>query len=224
MERWHLWLGLLGPGAAVVIYLAVRVGNRRRAANRLLHRINETPIAALVDGEHAHVIGVAKKLNETLVSPIEQKVCLGFRSIIEQRTHPTGQLIGEWSPVWSESRCVPFLLFDGKRAAVIEGPFELGLETDRRCEVSAELPPAVFRLLERAQQSPSGRELRFRESFLLPGDRVQVMGRASVRPTDPRARHDTPRRVANGRTMRGSEERPVVVADVDVGEDDAWSA
>jgi hypothetical protein len=214
--RYFPWGKLVVALVALSGWVANRWFNPRRRAKRLLRRMRAQGIAALQDGQRAHVRGVAAALERTLISPIDQRVCLGYRAIIEvaadaRRSFQEG---GPGVVVWSETMCVPFLISDGETEAVVEGPFDLEVDVDDKGEVWANLPPTVFRLLENPPFPVDGKEVRFTEAWLVPGDSIEVVGRVAVNP-DPQGQREALRSTPMRRMLRGSSQQPVVITDAE---------
>jgi hypothetical protein len=165
-------------------------------------------IAALREGELGKIEGVAAAREPLLTSPVNGCSCIGYRIIIEQ----AGQ--GGWVSVVRHEAWPSFLVVDDTGTVAVEGPVAMLLAPGDGGSVS--LPPPVYGLLEEANVPVSDligrdKQFRFQESFLKVGDRVSVLGRASLE-IDPAGRgsyREPPRLFV----IRGSEKEPVAVAD-----------
>lgn len=215
--KWSLMLQLSAGVMALVGYAIGWWFEPKRRARRELTRVQETKLSELRDGERARVTGIARATLETTTSPIGQRSCIGFHVVVEEKASSGAG--ANWHTLLVRSHCLPFGLVDGEAEAVVEGPFDLGLDCDDRGDVWANLPPTLFAMLEEARIPLTGtfgrdKEFRFREALLRPGDRVSVLGRLSVEP-NPSGRRENPRGTPLQRRVSGSETQPVVIGDAD---------
>jgi hypothetical protein len=211
----HIWLaGIIGLGlVAGMVGLSVLVSRRQpeRRARRALDATPAVPLAAVADGERAHVRGVARPGTAVRRSPFTDRTCLGYRFVAEVRSEQ------EWETVHEEWRCDPFELVDDGASARVEGPFVFGMAfveaSDGTANVSAEMLAALHDALVDTMLPLGGsRRFRYREARLEEGDFVSVLGEIStVQPTSTTSAND-PRR----RLIRGSEKQTVFVANGDV--------
>jgi hypothetical protein len=206
-------LQLISMGLPAVGYALAWWMEPTRRARRVLDQAAARRLGDLHDGECGRFKGGARRLHETLVSPVTGRRCLGYRYVIEER------VADSWNVVVWGGRCCPFELVDEDTEATVEGPFLFGLDFDDRGEVWANLPPGVFRVLEEAHVSLSGpfggeREFRFREAVLRPADPIMVLGRVSI-DVDPAGRRESFRGPPVRRVIRGSAREPIVLADAD---------
>jgi hypothetical protein len=117
-----------------------------------------------------------------------------------------------FSHVLTRESCQPFSISDGSGSAIVEGPFTIGLDFDD--SAWSDLPPALFRLLAEARVSDTT-DLRFSEAFLLPGDRVTVLGDVAVE-IHGRGERIGLRDLPVRRRIFGADRTPVILRDADV--------
>jgi hypothetical protein len=214
------FLQIVAAGVALVGYGVAWWFQPKRRARRALERARTKRLGEVQEGERVGITGVARRLRETLVSPVTGRTCLGYRFVIEER--------GEgWTTAVERSSCVPFGLVAEGIEAVVEGPFLFGLDFDDRGDVWANLPPGLFRVLEEAGVSLSGpfggeKEFRFREAVLRADDRISVLGRVSIE-VDRAGRREAFRALPIRRIIRGSPRELVALADADEDDADASS-
>jgi len=189
-------------------YILGRWMDPRRRARRAMERVSDTPIRELADGDWARVTGTVAALDVLQQSPVTHRRCIGFRLVIETavRNDPSNG----FTPLLTRESCQPFSLSDETGTALVEGPFLMGLDVDDSSWT--DLPPALFKLLEEAGKPTTPAHFRFREAWLLPGDRVTVAGAVSVgvHPAgEPRGFREPPvmRRIV------GTDRAPVVLRD-----------
>jgi len=191
-------------------------GLAARLSRRALHRekttaiaalggITTTSIAALHPDAPAKVAGVVAARDHLVRSPISGDACIGFRVIVETSLGILAK----------REACGAFTLTDDTGTAGIDGPFQIALDPDDGGW--AHLPPAVFALLQEEMGRDawsvigSEREVRFQEALLKPGDRIAVLGRATLE-VDPAGRgsyREAPMLVH----FRGTDHQPVVIVD-----------
>jgi hypothetical protein len=214
MSSWPLWLKIIAIVfvAAPGFYHYVVAPRLRSRSRRLLDRTRTTAIAALREGELAKIAGVVAAREALVTSPVGEHPCIGFRLSIDQRpSKGAGEI---WIPVVVRTACGSFSVTDDTGTVVVEGPFRIDLDPDD--SAWANLPPAVFSLLEEAAgpsalKSIGDEQTRFQEALLKPGDRIRVLGRPTLE-IDPAGRgssRDPPRL----NHIRGTGEEPVVIAD-----------
>jgi hypothetical protein len=187
-----------------------------RRARRALRGVEEVPIAAVKPGVRARVTGVVSARGPLISSPVGQHPCIGYRLDVDTRvsgrTDARRRILQQqdWDVFWIE---------DATGKAAVDGPFLIGLDPDDGGW--ADLPPSLFAFLEENDIRPATRrlvgpevEFRFSETLLKPGDRVTVLGRASLE-LDPAAQTGASRRPPMLCHLRGSKRQPVVVADAD---------
>jgi len=207
------FLQLVAMGLPVVGYGMAWWMQPKRRARRALDRAAPRFLGDVRHLEDARITGVARRLRETLVSPVTGRSCLGYRFVIEERGSEG------WSVVAHGWRCVPFEVIDEGVEATVEGPFLFGLDFDDRGDVWANLPPGLFGVLEEARVSLSGpfggeREFRFREAVLRAADRITLLGRVSI-DVDRSGRCESFRGPPVRRVIRGSARHPIAIADAD---------
>src|SRR5262245_24770058 len=172
-----------------------------------LEGIKTTSIATLQPDERAKVAGVVAARDYLLKSPISGDAWIGFRVIVETNLGILAK----------REACGAFTLTDGTGTAGIDGPFQIALDPDDAAW--ANLPPAVFALLQEEMGRDawavisSEREVRFQEALLKPGDRIAVLGRATME-IDP-AGHGSYREAPMLIHFRGTDDQPVVIVDVE---------
>jgi hypothetical protein len=88
----------------------------------------------------------------------------------------------------------------------------IGLDPDNSSWT--DLPPGLFRLLEDAGVPSSLTDIRFSEAFLLPGDRVTVLGTVSI-DIHPAGERSGFRDVPMRRRILGTGATPVILRDAD---------
>ena len=208
-------LQIIAMGLPAVGYAVAWWMQPQRRARRALERARTKRLCDVQDGDRVRVVGVVRRLRETLVSPVTGRACIGYRYIIEAR----GGAGADWMVVAQQSTCAAFALVDEGVEATVEGPFLFGLDFDDRGDVWANLPPGLFGVLERARVSLSGplggeKEFRFREAVLRSEDRIMVLGRVSIE-VDHAGHRDELRGPPRARKLRGTAEDPVALADAD---------
>jgi hypothetical protein len=186
----------------------------KRRARRELERAHGKHLGELRDGDRVRVTGVARRLKETLISPVTGRACIGFRFVIEAST-----MGADWMVVVHRSSCAAFGIVEDGVEATVEGPFLFGLDFDDRGDVWANLSPGLFGVLEDAKIPLSGsfgseKEFRFREAVLQAGDRIMVLGPASIE-IDRAGTRENFRGPPLRRVIRGGAGEPVVIADAD---------
>jgi hypothetical protein len=207
-------LQIIAMGLPAVGYALSWWMQPQRRARRALERAQARRLWDVRDGDRVRVTGVVRRLRETVVSPVTDRACLGFRYVIEERGGG-----GDWHIVAQEATCVAFGLVDEGVEAIVEGPFLFGLDFDDRGDVWANLPPGLFRVLESARVQLSGplggeKEFRFREAVLRPDDRIMVLGGVSIE-VDRAGRREDLRGPPLARKIRGTPGDPVALADAD---------
>jgi hypothetical protein len=205
--RWLLISELVGVGVLFGGFALRRWLDPRKRKRAALEGVPETPIRDLADGTVARIAGTVAPLHALQPSPVDQRPCMGFRLVVG--TAIRGDPSNGFSQVLTRESCQTFAISDETGTAIVEGPFMIDLDVDDSSWT--DLPAALFRLLEDAGVPPSTRDLRFSEAFLLPGDRVTVMGAVSVElhpAGEPRLR-DPPMR----RRIFGTDRTPVILRD-----------
>jgi hypothetical protein len=179
-----------------------------RRARRALERTKNTPIAHLRQDELVKITGVIAPHDAILTSPLENQPCIGYTTRIDT--------------VWDEDRggrdsvlksagSASFLVTDETGTAVVAAPVFIVPPRDW----TSQLAPAW--MYQRGQpddppplRSTAGEMTTYREVLLRPGDRVSVLGRATLE-VDPAGRASL-RAPPMLHWIRGSEARPVIVA------------
>ncbi len=198
------WVALAGEA------LAKRREAKRRV-RRALAGMTDTPIVSIKDGDRVRVTGVLAVHRDTATSPVGWRACLGYRLIVQVK----GRLAAdeERSGVLVREDCRPFAIADGSGRAIVEGPFLLGIDDDAGW---ADLPPAASSYLQEARVSLTNllshrRHFQFKETLLVPGDRVSIVGRASVE-IDPAGASSGHRSLPVLCRIRGDKRYPVMIA------------
>ena len=212
--------------ASVLAYQRWAAASQRRALHRTLEGGSPAAIEALPQGELTRITGVVAPRDALLTSPIGRQACIGYSSVIE-KMHVA------WQPILKAAACRAFIVTDDSGTAVVEGPVAFAEDLDEGAWMG--LPTSVFRqdlggtwgslrasVFKRMGFKPVGEDgpresvwgwsedLRCQEVLLKPGDRVSVLGRATMQ-VDPAERasfRDPP--MLNHIT--GSEDEPVIVA------------
>src|SRR5277367_5777463 len=94
-------LQLIALGVPVVGYALAWWMQPKRRARRALERARTKRLRDVQEGERVGIAGVARRLRETLISPVTGRTCLGYRFLIEE-------LADGWTTVVTGSRCVAF--------------------------------------------------------------------------------------------------------------------
>src|SRR5882672_4675166 len=129
---------IVAAGVAVVGYGIAWWFQPKRRARRALENARTKRLGEVQEGERVGITGLARRLNQTLVSPVTGRTCLGYRFVIEERSEG-------WTTAVERSSCVSFGLMAEGVEATVEGPFLFGLDFDDRGDVWANLPPGLFR-------------------------------------------------------------------------------
>ena len=207
VRNWLVVFELVGVG---VLFGGVALRRRhdpRKRARRALEGVRDTPIRDLADGSRARVTGTVAPLHALQPSPVDQRPCIGFRLVVG--TAIRGDPSNGFSQVLTRESCQPFSIADETGTAIVEGPFMIGLDVDDSSWT--DLPPTLFKLLEDAGVPSSLTNFRFSEAFLLPGDRVTVLGTVAVvfHPAgEPRLREPPMRS-----RIVGTDQTPVILRD-----------
>jgi len=206
---------LVSSVAALASHVGVKRREPRVRARRVLAGMRDTPIANIKDGTRVRVTGVVAVHRETATSPVEWGRCLGFRLIVQDSDKGAPDL--EQQAVLVREDCRPFIIADATGRAIVEGPFLLGI--DPKVPGWAKLPPVVNAWLQEARVSLTStlghkRRFQYREVVLAPGDRVSVLGRASIE-IDPAGRSMGHRNLPMVCKIRGDQKDPVIVGEAD---------
>jgi hypothetical protein len=204
--------------AAVTVGYAVWVSRSDSGAaiRRKARKTQNVPIAKVSHGNLVKVTGVVSALDPLTRSPIGEEPCIGFRIVAVAR-HQNGNSgapadkIGETKEA---AQCGRFTILDDSGTALAEGPFTVGLDLEGEWSV----PITNFASLRGT--GLEGLELSgawafsCREGLLKPGDRVSVVGRASIEPdpTSGSLAARTPRPIV---CLRGSAAEPIVLVDAE---------
>lgn len=191
-------------------------------------RFNQVP-----HGTRVRIIGVARELDRTITSPVEERVCLAFRLVVEEPG---------WRLVFERTACTSFLVQDGDVAVRIDGPFRVLLHADYAWDFGNDVQRRIARLLDadRLSRNPRkswfGKLLRTRppagydgaeplrsetdaiycenyryfEALIRPGDRVAIEGFAALT-VDPGGARAALREPPLLHALTGTTERPVMV-------------
>ena len=221
MRSWLVVLQLVGVGVLLGRFALKRWLDPRKRARREIEAVRETPIRDLAlegvrdmlirdltDGVRACVTGTVAPLHALQPSPVDQRPCIGFRSVVESAIR--GDPSNGFRHVLTRESCQPFSISDETGTAIVEGLFMIDLDFDDSSWT--DLPPALFRLLEDAGVSSSTTDLRFSEAFLLPGDRVTVLGAVSVE-IHPAGEQSGFREPPMMRRIVGTDRTPVILRD-----------
>jgi hypothetical protein len=201
--------------ALALIALTSQVIGRRQEAKRRVRRalaaMTDTAIVNIKDGDRVRVTGVLAVHRDTATSPVGWRACLGYRLIVQVKG--SGSADDERSGVLMREDCRPFAVADGSGRAIVEGPFLLGIDDDAGW---ADLPPAASSYLQEARVSLTNllshrRKFQFKEMLLVPGDRVTIVGRASVE-IDPAGASSGHRSLPMLCRIRGDKKNPVMIA------------
>jgi len=209
---WGLLIAFLVFDLAVLYRLWIAPRKRKALLNRL-ERVNPTAIAALPQRELARITGVGAPRDALLTSPLGHEPCIGYSTAIEERDWG-----GAWSTIFKLAGCGAFLVTDESGTAAVQGPVFIAL--DPADAAWTNLPGGVLitpahKLLHEVAASRvgddlAGREIRYQEVLVRPGDRVSVFGHASME-VDPAGRaslRDPPML----HHITGSDDAPVIVA------------
>ena len=171
---------------------------RRRARWQAIKRPKAVAIASLPPGELAKVTGLVSARGDLLTSAIGQHACVGYCAVVE-----TAVGDNPWQAVLNAIDCASFYVTDESGTAVVEEPIVIVRPPGGAWEV----PPPV------AWPVTVGERVRSQELVLRPGDRVSVLGRATME-IDPAGRgsYREPPMLAH---LRGSDAEPVLVANAD---------
>jgi len=204
-----LWVLLL---CAIGVLALVPVGGdrRRKAAQRSLIAMPETPIAAIKDGETVRIRGRAVARESLVTSPVSQVRCIGYRLTIDW----SDSAIEGWRQITEEDGFGSLVLADDTGEAVIHPPFDIRLKPHRERLVAA-ASPALASLLDRNGIRPSDvfgmlRSFRCAETIVMPGDDLIAVGRATIE-IDQGGRAPSPRAMPVMCHLKGGD-KPVVLA------------
>jgi hypothetical protein len=200
--------------AVVAAYAAARWRDPRRRARRALSGVMDTPIGVVEDGARVRITGVVAVQRDSVMAPASRRPCVGYRLVVSVRGSAPGS---ELETILVRETCVPFWVQDESGRALVEGPFVLGLDPDERAY--ADIPPSVYAMLEEAQIPLAGlfgvdRDFQFTEARLMAGDRVDILGWASV-DVDPAGGPAGRRKLPTLCRIVGTSTDPVILADVE---------
>jgi hypothetical protein len=195
---------------ALVAYRRWFAPNKRKQLRRQLGKIEPIAIAALPQRELARIVGIVAAREALLPSRLGREPCIGYGIAIETRYQD-----GNWQTVLTTADCESFVVTDDSETVVVEPPLVIAL--DPYDGAWTNLPEGVLntpahKLLQEVGWSPGplDGEMRCQEVVLRPGDRVSVVGRATLE-IDPGGRGSF-RSPPMLNHIRGSDEEPVVVA------------
>jgi hypothetical protein len=209
---WGVFLAFLVFDLALIAYWWIAPDKRKVLLNRL-ERVSPTAIAALPQREPARITGVGAPRDALLNSPLRREPCIGYSTVIEERDFG-----GTWRTIFKSAGCGAFLVTDESGTAAVEGPVFIAL--DPADAAWTDLPGGVLitpahKLLHEVAASRvgddlDGREIRYQEVLVRPGDRVSVFGHASmeVDPAGVASLRDPPML----HHITGSDDAPVIVA------------
>jgi hypothetical protein len=193
------WLTLLLLLTGVAVNVPIVVGAyRRRARWHTLKRAKAVAIASLPPGERAMITGVIAARGELLTSALGQQPCIGYSAAVQ-----TALGDNPWTSVLASVECSSFYVTDESGTAVVEEPIVIA----RNPGAAWEVPPTS------AWPVIVGERIRSQEMLLRPGDRVSVLGRATME-IDPAGRgsYREPPMLPH---MRGTDKDPVIVGNAD---------
>ena len=152
-------------------------------------------------------------------SPIDREPCIGFRlvamGLYGQRNGAHGGGGGAYGSMQGSverSGCARFAIADDTGTAFVEGPFLVGLDLDGEWSVPVTDFSRLNPLDEYRTRMSGAWAYVYREGRLKPGDRVSVVGRASLE-VDPAGARTGMRSPPVIVSLRGSTDDPVIVVD-----------
>jgi hypothetical protein len=174
-------------------------------ARRALERAKNTLIAQLPQDEPVKITGVIAPREAMLTSPLENKPCIGYTTRIDSvRDEGRGSVL-------KSAGCASFLVTDETGTAVVAGPVFIVPRPDQASQLAPAWMYGQGRPNDPEPAMLTGGEMTtYREVLLSPGDRVSVLGRATLE-VDP-AGQDSFRASPMRFWLRGSEAKPVIVA------------
>jgi hypothetical protein len=188
------------------------------AIRRKARRTRNVPIATVKHGEIVKVTGVVAALDPLTRSPVGEQPCIGFRvvAVTHNRAQSSGSAPANKIGATQEGeQCGRFTIVDETGTAFAEGPFTVGLDLEGEWSIPiTDFKPLRGTVLEGLGLSGAW-AFSCREGLLKPGDRVSVVGRASVEP-DPTSGSLASRTPRMAVCLRGSAAEPIVL--VDAGE------
>jgi hypothetical protein len=199
---------LVAWGLIVGGYVLKRWFDPRNRARRALEGVRDARIRELTAGTWSRVTGRVASLQALQPSPVDQRSCIGFRLVVE--TAIRGDPSNGFRQILTRESCQAFSIADETGTAIVEGPFTIGLDVDDSSWT--DLPPALFKLLDDAGVAPNLTNLRFSETFLLPGDLVTVLGAVSVE-IHPQGERSGFRDPPTRRRISGKDGTPVLLRD-----------
>ncbi|AEH36760.1 GIDE domain-containing protein [Halopiger xanaduensis] len=197
-------LGLLALAVAVsMVALGYGIAELRLAV--LVFRSQPDSVLETPGGGPVELRGTAEPAGGVLRAPFTEAPCLAYEYVVEEeRDSKNGR---HWATIASGDEYVPFRLDDGSGSVLIEPPgADFRLATDDRIEVDGgtEPPAPIARFIDRTEAVDSentsidlhvfelrtGRDRRFVERRLEPGETVHVLGTARYDPSPSRAAGD----------------------------------
>lgn len=195
-------LVVLAIGAAISIPICWYAIGEFRLANRLL-RVRPDSVFDATDGG-IELRGTAEPIDDGrfLRSPFTDRPCLVYEYEVEEYSSSGSN--SSWRTIDSGVEYVPFRLADDSGSVLIEPPgADFRLERDARIDVDGgtEPPERIARFIEatdavdcqnttfdlRVFELKTGRDRRFTERLLVPGEEVHVLGTARYDTTVSRA-------------------------------------
>jgi hypothetical protein len=205
--------------AATVGYIVwVSRSDAGRAVRRKAGRTRNVPIATVKHGEIVKVTGIVGAIDPLTKSPVGEQPCIGFRivAVAHNRSESSGFPASTVGETREGAQCGRFTILDETGTAFAEGPFTVGLDLEGEWSI----PITDFKFLRgtglEALELSGAWAFSCREGLLKPGDRVSVVGRASVEP-DPSSGSLAARTPRMAVCLRGSVAEPIVLVDAGSG-------
>jgi hypothetical protein len=189
-------------------------------------------LSTIPNGTRVRLYGVARAAERLLLSPVMERPCIAYRLVVEEPG---------WRQVLESAEGTPFLLQDEGIVVSVRGPFEVVLQRPYEWEFGYDVLRRISHLLnrvrgredapagpslprpglqpprdrgtddERRDDFPYGRDCRYYEALIQPGDRVSIEGFASVT-VDPAGERAALREPPLLYTVGGTRESPAVVS------------
>jgi hypothetical protein len=151
-----MWAAIASGAGALTYFVLNAWRSDARRTRRVLRRARVVPIAELEDGKLACIVGVVEAEGEPLEAPISRQPCVAYDTTMQYFSDPNLTIV---SRVEVMRRMAPFFVSDGTGRVRIDA--------------------AEAALCNR----PIGRNERFEERVIRNGDKVRLVGSATLEPT-----------------------------------------
>ena len=159
-------------------------------------------LGEIASGTPVRITGIARPPDggTQLISPVEQRACIGYRLVVEEPG---------WSRVVDRGACAPFLLNSDGVDLLVRGPFSVRLSAPYKMDFGEDIQQRLTRAVD--GQGSGNENYRYFEAHVLSGMTIVVEGVASVE-VDPGGDRATLRDAPIRRAVIASAGHPVLVS------------